>query len=249
MCTATSIRIKSGARRGRPDASDDTPVGGLRCSSCFFDLALQLVNPDTTSMSFLRTALLRTPRVTLSTRGLSTIEPVLYTANTTSTGSRASGASHTAEGNVAVPMGLPKEMGGTKGPYAAGSQRSLTSLTPNTRSAGGMSNVSVFVPNLRTERQADRSIPTSPTASRSNCSEWPIQPATVCCLLALGRHRMLKQSSERARSRSRTDQGREATVQGHHRPIAREHRQGEGWNSRTTFAASKQQRIIDIILA
>ncbi|KAK4705477.1 lipoyl-dependent peroxiredoxin, partial [Phenoliferia sp. Uapishka_3] len=70
-----------------------------------------------TEMSFLRTSLLRTVRTpSPSVRTLTTLDPLLYTASATSTGSRASGASSSEEGNIAADMGLPKEMGGAKGP-------------------------------------------------------------------------------------------------------------------------------------
>ncbi|KAL8292667.1 hypothetical protein RQP46_001279 [Phenoliferia psychrophenolica] len=68
-------------------------------------------------MSLFRTALLRIPRaLPATTRSISTLDPLLYTATTMSTGSRASGTSATVEGNISVDTGMPKEMGGTKGP-------------------------------------------------------------------------------------------------------------------------------------
>ncbi|KAM0752199.1 OsmC-like protein [Meredithblackwellia eburnea MCA 4105] len=64
-------------------------------------------------MSLLRTSILRTaPR---AVRSISSFTPI-YTAEVTSTGSRASGTSSTKENNVSVKMGMPKEMGGAKGP-------------------------------------------------------------------------------------------------------------------------------------
>lgn len=52
---------------------------------------------------------LKSPQVQ-SIRTLTSLSPSLYTAISTSKGSRASGSSSTLEGNVHTRMGLPKEV-------------------------------------------------------------------------------------------------------------------------------------------
>ncbi|SCZ90624.1 BZ3500_MvSof-1268-A1-R1_Chr1-3g02108 [Microbotryum saponariae] len=57
-----------------------------------------------------------TRRAPAAIRSLSTLHPTLYTSTTTSTGSRAQGNVSTPEKNLDLTMGMPKEMGGSKGP-------------------------------------------------------------------------------------------------------------------------------------
>ncbi|KAI5480298.1 hypothetical protein MNV49_001257 [Pseudohyphozyma bogoriensis] len=52
----------------------------------------------------------------LQQRSVSSLSPNLYTATSTSTGSRANGTAKTPEGNISLKMGMPKELGGNKGP-------------------------------------------------------------------------------------------------------------------------------------
>lgn len=82
--------------------------------------------------SSVRPLLQATTTATTTTRSVSSLSPVLYTAVSSSKGSRASGTASTREGNLSVLMGMPIEvcfpspplrhaltpaqLGGTKGP-------------------------------------------------------------------------------------------------------------------------------------
>ncbi|SCV68595.1 BQ2448_716 [Microbotryum intermedium] len=55
-------------------------------------------------------------RTPAAKRSLSSLHPTLYTSSTTSTGSRAKGKATNPENNLELIMGMPKEMGGSKGP-------------------------------------------------------------------------------------------------------------------------------------
>lgn len=62
-----------------------------------------------------RNFLTAVPKATFH-RSLSSLSPNLYTASSTSTGSRAKGTAFTEEKNISLTMGFPTEMGGATGP-------------------------------------------------------------------------------------------------------------------------------------